>query len=628
MKKCFLVFFFLFLLFPLFCEQVYDSSGRLIRSSQWLQRTEKPQTVEPAKDIEEVVIEQQEEEEPLVQDQQSMKEKNIVADKVYSSNDLEKSHASNLPSFLQEKGFLIMSSGGEGTKTELSYKGFTAFCIKVYVDGILANNPTTGEFDWNSIDINSIESIVVSETPQIGISEFAGCSVFITTKGHNTAILTTDTSLNSYENNFLDGVIQTINYSTNVNNFYFRIGATSLFSDNEYNTAINQNKFNFSKMAGLNFSWNYNWNENLKFTGADTYNFNQVKAFGTSDALSSGLEEDYTSQNNITMTYEKNNFRSQTIFSYFYGQVDYLNNFDSSGKDITTTNMQNISLRQNISSSYIDVSTGIRQEHLFSSEGDRLQLDLGFSHEFNFNNFSLDPCLQFLYYDFNNFEFLPRLTIQLFDMVTISGYRLLILPTFNQLYWPESGWSCGNPNLNPEQGWSVTASFKKNDFPIYGRFTYSYYENKIRWASVDGKLMPSNTANANYYVLVAGYDKSFLNNMIDFQIDGTMTQARLCETGKQIMWVPQFQIHSSISFNYKSFSALVDYSWTGKRYESNLNISAYPDFHLLDLILSYKINDEFMMYGKVKNLLDQRVVYHDNYYIPSRMWTIGFTFKK
>lgn len=641
-KKPFIyILFFILFLTSLFSEAVYDSSGRIIRSSTWLPSTgkSKQKTEIPSK-IEDVVKENNSDDEPLVQDQQSMKEVNVISDHFYDSETIENSNTQSLPDFLQQKGFLIMASGGKGTKTELSYKGYTAFCIKVYVDGILSNSPTTGEFDWNSIDIDSIESIVITEAPQIGISEFAGASILITTKGNKKGFLATDTAFSSYETNFMDEVFQSVNYGAAKGKFYYRAGASVSFSDNEYSRGKNEvtgrpeiNKSNFSKMANANFGWNANLNSNWSFSGSDSFAYNQVKAHGTGDKLTSGIEEDFTTQNSVTAVYQKDNFRSQTIFSYFYGQVDYLNSYTRNRTDMDITNVQNISLRENVSWIF-DVSAGYREEHLFSNQSDRHELDLGISKEHEWGLFKFTPCVQFLTYGtksqfFNdaqynwNFEFLPRLTVSFADWVTVSASRTMVLPTFNQLFWPESGYASGNPELDPEQGWSITAGLKNQKIPVYGRFTYSYYENKIRWASVGGKLLPSNTKNADYYVGVLGYDQEVWKNHLKLQADGTLTKAILRDTKTQIMWVPLYQIHAGAEFNYKGFEAQSDYVYTSYRFCENENLTFYPGFHMLDVTLAYQFNPEFKIYIRGTNLIDENVPYHDGYYLPSRKWTLG-----
>lgn len=629
MKKLILGFLAIFIFISsLYCEQVYDSSGNLIRSSQWLQRTPPKKQAAPQTVVEVTEEENQKDEEPLNPEQQPMRTVNQVADKVYSQDEIQKTASNNLPDFLQEKGFLIMSAGGSGTKTELSYKGFTAFCIKVYVDGILANNAATGEFDWNSIDINSIESIVISEVPPVGISEFAGCCLFITTKGNQHTFLQTETAFSSYESNFMDGLYQTFNYGASKDKFYYRIGALVALYENEYNKEKAGdisliNKYNFSRMGNASFNWNYAINQNQKLSGAHSFAYNEVKAFGTSDSLATGIEEDTTSQNNITYTYEKDDLRAQTIASYFYGQVDYLKEFKPSGSYFDKTKIQNFAIRQNLSWT-VDLSAGYRQEHLFTAEGDRHQIDVGFSKRIPWGRFSFTPCIQILAFSQKNgwhFEALPRLTLSFNDYLTLAAYRTFTLPTFNQLYYPMAG----NPELVPEQGWTCTLSYNDKRFPVYGRFTYSYYENKIRWGFGPVAM---NVGNADYYVAALGYEQSFWDNHINIQADGTMTQARLRDTHKQIMWVPEWQIHANAGFSYNDFTALVDYSWTSWRYKENSNETFYPDFHMLDVNLGYQINPEFQIYGKVTNLLDQRVEYHDSYYIPSRKWTVGLKIRK
>ena len=114
--------------------------------------------------------EQKKEQEDLVQQEYSVQNKtqNEEAHKrIFDSQKINESKSLSVQEFLESKGFLVMTSGGAGSASQLSYKGYTSFCIKVYVDGILANNSTAGEFDWNSIDINTIEKIEIEDTPAL-----------------------------------------------------------------------------------------------------------------------------------------------------------------------------------------------------------------------------------------------------------------------------------------------------------------------------------------------------------------------------------------------------------------------------------------------------------------------------
>lgn len=638
--------------FGAFAERVYDEYGRVLRSSEWLgveqKKPKKTDSTAGAQDdpsAETSVPSQESAPVPQI----TVTDKNnfqISSDKNFSASDIEQSHAPSVSDFLQQQGLLVMSTGGNGSKSELSFKGFTAFCIKVYIDGVLANHPTTGEFDWNSIDINSIESITISEVPSIGITEFAGCTVFIKTKNGKKGFLTAETSLSSYESNFLDGIFQSLSYQGSEKNFFYRIAASAAFYDNEYakysveyptgsgNSFDIINLYNLSKQTNLNFAWNTKINEHISLAGSNNLGFNSLKVPNTSDTLSSGIERDLTTQNNIAVNLTFDKLKTTSLLSYFLGNVDYYDVLTESQRDISKTTSQAISFRQNLNWIF-DATLGYRQEHLFSAQGDRHQLDLGIGKEHRWGWFSMTPNVSFInvWNDSKNknqnwiWDIQPSLTLGFTDLY-VSAYRIFTLPTFNQLYWPDSSYATGNPDLKAEKGWAASVWYKNPDFPLYGRFTYSYYENKIRWASHGGKLIPQNTANADYYVGTIGYEQEVWKNHLVIQADFTTTQARLRSTYKQIMWVPQYQAHASIAFEHSGFQAMLDYTFTSKRYTSNDNISAYPAFHLLDASIAYKINDEFTIYAKGSNLLDQHAAYHDGYYIPSRKWTLGMKFQR
>ena len=73
---------------------------------------------------------------------------------------------------------------------------------------------------------------------------------------------------------------------------------------------------------------------------------------------------------------------------------------------------------------------------------------------------------------------------------------------------------------------------------------------------------------------------------------------------------------------------MLDYSFTGRRWTSNDNLIFYPEIHLVDFSINGKFSENVQGYLKVNNLLDQRVVYHDNYFIQSRKFTIGVRIQK
>ena len=594
--------------------------------------------------------------------------------RVFTRSTIEKTNANSVGDFLRQKGFLVMSSGGDGSKQELSFKGFTAFCIKVYVDGIYANNPATGEFDWNSIDLDSIESIEVSESPKLGNSEFAGCVVYITTKkgdagddetagakSADTGRLSTHTAFSSYETKFFDSAYQSVRYTDSVDSFKYDIFGSLAYYDNFYKKGNKGlvNAFNAAKDANVNFNWSAVINKNISMTGSDIFSYNNLKVQNSGQTLTSGIETDYMTQNavNLDLKYDKIEF--MTNLSYFYGQVDYLEKYDIidyKDSDITKTNTQVVSLAETMTYEWIDAFLGYKESHAFYANADRHEISFGVGKKYEIDWFSVEPIVNFLVYGVSDsesettarqtswhFDYLPSLTLGLGDFF-VSGYRLVTLPTFNQLYWPDTSYARGNPDLKPETGWAASVGYKSMTFPLFVRFTYCYYENKIRWGSDEnGVLMPLNTTNADFYTGTIGYEQEVWkkksgdegyngkNASLVLVADFTVNEARLRETCKQIMWVPEYQAHAAVNFNFGGFEFSTDYAFTSKRYTSNDNVTSYPALHLWNASVGYDFasgkKGKVLLYAKVTNLLDQKIEYHDGYYIPSRKWTLGMKFK-
>lgn len=547
----------------------------------------------------------------------------------FNSTKIEESKTQNLPDFLRSEGFFVMTTGGTGAQSQLSYKGYTSFCIKVYIDGILSNNSTTGEFDWNSININSIETIEIEDIPSLGETEFAGCIIRITTKNGGER-LSASVSCAGFENSVFDTWNAKVSYAKQFTNANINFFGDVIFAENEFETPYATNLYNFSRAGNLAFGWNVKLNDKLNLYGSDTLSYNKLKVGGFS--LNTNLEEDFSTRNNINLSYKnselKNEFKSDTSLFYNFGNVKFINNLSTN--DIDNTRFNKISVTENIKW-ICNFTAGIDAEFIPSrSEAVRMTEKLGAAKKFVLGQFEIEPQLTALIWQNGgsgecSAVVLPRLTMN-YQGVTLASFREFVLPTFNQLYWPDTSYACGNIKLKPEDGWSVFAGFKRDDFPLWAQYKFSYYGNKIRWGTdsgTPGKMIPVNNGDAFYNVATAGLSLSFFDGILLFSADATYTSARLCDTGKQIMWVPEWQAHAQIRVKTGRFTFTTDYSFTGERYKQNDNEETYPAIYLLNACASFDLTENWNCYLKVDNILDQRRVYHDNYYIQSRKITVG-----
>lgn len=545
----------------------------------------------------------------------------------FTSSQIQQKQPENIQDFLSSEGILVMTTGGTGAQSNVSYKGYAGFCIKVYIDGILSNNSTTGEFDWNSIDVSSIETIEIEDIPSLSETEFAGCIVRITTRNGGDKFLA-DVSVSWYEKNFFDTWAAKIQYDKTINKFNFNLGANVIFAANEFERPepLGTERYNYSNQGNVNFAWNVKLSDKAKFYGSNMFSYNKLKANRNSD-MNTGIEQDVATRNNVNFSYSNDSLKSDTSLFYNFSNVRYVNNYLTNNIDDTAFNK--FSVAENIKW-YCDFTGGIDVEFQpFNSRALRVVEKLGASKKFEFGDFYVEPQLVGMLWQTAECGavVLPRLTFG-WQGVTVAAFREFVLPTFNQLYWPDTSYAQGNPSLKPEEGWSGFIGFRRNDFPLWAQYKISYYGNKIRWGTSGSKMIPENNGDAVYNVATVGFSMNMFNDILAVNLDGTYTGAKLCSTGKQIMWVPEWQAHAGVSVNVWKILFKADYSFTGIRYSSNENYAYYPAIHLLNASITFHINNNFKAYLKADNLLDQRVPFHDNYYMPSRKWTVGLKFEK
>lgn len=545
----------------------------------------------------------------------------------FTSSQIQQKQPENIQDFLSSEGILVMTTGGTGAQSNASYKGYAGFCIKVYIDGILSNNSTTGEFDWNSIDVSSIETIEIEDIPSLSETEFAGCIVRITTRNGGDKFLA-DVSVSGYEKNFFDTWAAKIQYDKTINKYNFNLGANVIFAANEFERPepLGTERYNYSNQGNVNFAWNVKLSDNAKLYGSNMFSYNKLKANRNSD-MNTGIEQDVATRNNVNFSYSNDSLKSDTSLFYNFSNVRYVNNYLTNNIDDTAFNK--FSVAENIKW-YCDFTGGIDVEFQpFNSRALRVVEKLGASKKFEFGDFYVEPQLVGMLWQTAECGavVLPRLTFG-WQGVTVAAFREFVLPTFNQLYWPDTSYAQGNPSLKPEEGWSGYIGFRRNDFPLWAQYKISYYGNKIRWGTSGSKMIPENNGDAVYNVATVGFSMNMFNDILAVNLDGTYTGAKLCSTGKQIMWVPEWQAHAGVSVNVSRVLFKADYSFTASRFTDNENTSSYPAIHLLNASITFHITDNFKTYIKGDNLLDCRVPFHDNYYLASRKWTIGLKFER
>jgi iron complex outermembrane receptor protein len=181
-------------------------------------------------------------------------------------------------------------------------------------------------------------------------------------------------------------------------------------------------------------------------------------------------------------------------------------------------------------------------------------------------------------------------------VMQLSFARTLRFPSLNDLFWA----GVGNPNLNPEKGWKGDIHLEKQmtqyanlkvgaygqyvqDWILWHPVTAAYWQPEnlkkvygygVEIEAVVGKRK---TNDQTWFVYALGnYSWNKMTNLESSSVNDL-------SKGKQLIYVPQHRLNSSLVAGYKGFQTTFDVSYTGKVYITTDNTEALPAFMLMDI---------------------------------------------
>lgn len=175
-------------------------------------------------------------------------------------------------------------------------------------------------------------------------------------------------------------------------------------------------------------------------------------------------------------------------------------------------------------------------------------------------------------------------------------------PTFNDLYWPQSG----NPSLKPEES-------KSTEIGIYGYYDLldwsivayrSDFDNLIEWAPTGPGMFdpwtPQNVAKAKMEGIEVGID--FATGLVEHQLSAEWLTAIDKKTGEDLIRRPEHKFSWSPTISVDKVDASLTVLHTGERPASNGEyLSSYTT---VDLGLGLRATDNLKLGLRVNNLFD------------------------
>lgn len=321
-----------------------------------------------------------------------------------------------------------------------------------------------------------------------------------------------------------------------------------------------------------------------------------------------------------------------------FGPIDNTHDYRSASTLLTYNNLYgNIELSGNYD--YLK-STSYNEDFV-----DKKNISLYISRKFNFFPIEITPSTRL---DYNleqkllfswsfNISYIPAGEKMEITASTGSAYRE---PSFNDLFWPETSFANGNPDLHDENAIITDLGFLyriTDSVQLETTIYYHYISNLIQWNPGPGGIWtPGNIGQAE----IMGVE-SEITYLMDFipiagYLEGRINYTYLSALNKEkgILYNKQLINRTAHKGNFLliyysdyDFTLSVDLGYTGHRYTTSANTKSASGYLLLDMSFSKEIltNTILNVYGK--NILNIEYEDYRGYPVPGFILGLGIEYR-
>jgi outer membrane cobalamin receptor len=222
------------------------------------------------------------------------------------------------------------------------------------------------------------------------------------------------------------------------------------------------------------------------------------------------------------------------------------------------------------------------------------------------------------------------------DVLKLNLSRAYRVPSFEDLYWPASNGSAGNPALQPETAYAADLGYERD----LGALTYvatayaRYSKDVILWAQGSDEIWrPSNFGAAFYPGLEQELRTTFAGDfwtsvnyslLYSYLLDSGMTLA----DDKRAPMTPVHTLNAVLGFAGKALSWSVTAKYESLRYLTTGNTSYLPSHFTVDGIVKREISKNLTAYLAVDNLFDEQYEMVEGYPMPGTELRLGIEIRQ
>jgi len=561
---------------------------------------------------------------------------------------------------------LVKDNGGFAGLKTLSIRGSSDSHVLVLLDGLRLNSAQMGGVDINTIPADALEKIEIvrgGHSALLGSDAIGGAVHMITKESlpNKEFLYSIRSTLGSFGTRELSlfgsqqlGILKAFvsyNRTESKGNFTYKDPTTNADSSRTNNDFQGDNFFLKTKM-------NIARNGELQFLH---HRFVSQRGVAGPLSLLSPLARRDDKKSLYSIQYQHqigNRLRTKT---QVYMQKDQQNYNDPGGWNPIHSQHKNDVMGFDIQSRWtlapffiVALGSEYRQERLQSTDLNRqnritqsLYTQAEFHHALPLLNLPIQcswmPALRWDKYSDISAQVCPKMGVMIYSgqkmRIALRGNisRSFRAPSFNDLYWPDDGYSHGNPNLQPEAATNVDVglSIQRNKSSLF-QMDVTYFQNNIQdlilWSEVAPWVWaPQNVGKTK----TVGFENSFRFHLPNNGAYVTVSYTRMEATdetpgspnrGKRLIYRPDTKYDISTGFRFSIFQVNLNYRHVGKRryfnYDPSVNTYAFLDAYSL---INGNIGFSFPMAGiraevsiQAQNLTDKSIFILDGYPLPGR----------
>lgn len=515
------------------------------------------------------------------------------------SDSVLKRNQPSLTDLLKFNTPIYFKENGAGMVASPSFRGTTASQTVVLWNGININSQTTGQTDFNTVNIRGFDKINVKGGGGnvADVNNSVGGSIELINEINFKNRFTNELfakygSFSTFGANF-DSKYSTNDFSLNIGLARYSSGNDFDFPEN-YVQNKNVNGQFYNNNASIALGYKVNPKNTLKFFG-NIFQAKRNLAVVTPYATRTRYE-DYNMRSLAEWESRFGNFNSDLKVAYLTEKYRYFDNIadeDFDPGEVNTINAKydldyNLSDKIRFSAIFDYIrnegfsgeNMGMQQRHLGSvSLSARHKIHSKFYYELSIRQELTEAYGNpFLYSLGGKWEAAD------FYRIKFNASKNFRIPTYNDLYSPR----VGNPDLLPESSYQaeITNEFHNRFFTFSVTAYYNWIENLIRWVpntNILSSLLwtPENVEDVNMYGIesVLTARKSFGKH--DFTLSGTYgyTISNDQKLGKQLIYVPFHKATASMGYGWNGFSLYYQFLFNGKVFHTTQNESEHQVDH-------------------------------------------------